>query len=200
MSTRPNFIYWNATDPAGFLADDWENPSRIWAGLKVREAIAGGACSLVEVGPGPGIDYERQFRALVKDGKLYYTGFEGSSNFCQNLADKFPESVWRNLQILDLPPGGFDVVYEKAVLEHQPCLEPCFSTLLAAARRHVVIIWYRPPHDAPFVHAIGPDGCHYCTFNLSDVLALVERAGWKVIEQKHFENPVNEGWVLGRRS
>lgn len=190
-----DFSFWNKVDPENFLTDDWDNPSRKWAGDRVALAVQRGACSLVEAGPGVGIDYERQFRQAVLDGKLSYTGFEGSSSFCARLKKKFPESAWENKTITDLPAGVTEIVYTKAVLEHQPALEPSLSRFLGAATKFAILIWYRPPAS----REVGTveDGVHYRTYCKADVLNVVARSGWRIVEEAAFDSG-NVGWFLER--
>lgn len=194
-----DFTYWNRLlHPERFLEDDWNNPARAWAGQKVVELSAEGAFRMAEVGPGNGIDYERQFRELVRQGKLMYDGYEGSSTLCQSLQARHPESAWINRPLLDLPSDRFDLVYAKAVLEHQPALDPSLSHLLGAAKKAAILIWYRPPAAAE-LHEIGAAGEHYWTFRRDDVLAVVARAGWQIVEEASLPGEGNLGWVLRRR-
>lgn len=188
-----DFAYWNSVDPDRFLADDWDNPSRMWAGSVIRMASESGCRTMVEVGPGPGVDYDRQFRQMVFDGKLFYTGYEGSSKLCAALRQKYPEADWRNEPLDDLPQRTFEIAYVKAVLEHQSALEPSFSRILASARRLVILIWYRPPAGEPISSV--QDGVYYQTFRRVDVLRVVAEAGWKIAEEVSFASG-NLGWRL----
>lgn len=188
-----DFSYWNTVDPSLFLADDWDNPSRAWAGSVIRMAAESGCHTMAEVGPGPGVDYERQFRQSVFDGKLFYTGFEGSRKLCAALRQKFPEADWRNQPLIELPQRAFDIVYSKAVLEHQPSLEPSLSHLLASAKRLAIIIWYRPP-AAEAISSVT-DGVYYQTFRRGDVLGVIAEAGWRIADEVAFASG-NLGWRL----
>lgn len=188
-----DFSYWNGVDPDQFLADDWDNPSRAWAGAAVRMAIESGSHTMVEVGPGPGVDYLRRFRQSVFDGKLFYTGCEGSSKLCAALRKKYPEANWRNQPLTGLLPRSFDIVYAKAVLEHQPALEPSLSCLLNAAKRFAILIWYRPPADEAISSV--QDGVYYQTFRRDEVLGVVARSGWRIVEEMTFSSG-NVGWRL----
>lgn len=188
-----DFTYWNQVDPSGFLVDDWGNPSRAWAGHAVAAAIGRGCKTMVEAGPGVGVDYGEQFRKFVVEGALTYTGHEGSSNFCAHLRTRFPEATWLNKTIADLPRGGHDIVYSRAVLEHQPSLEPALSRFLGAAKKLAILIWYRPPAAAAI--SSKEDGVYYHTFRLDEVLDVVRTARWKIIEETAFDGG-NVGWLL----
>lgn len=188
VSTGPNFRYWNQVDPCQFLAHDWENPSREWAAGKAIEFTGDGL--LLEVGPGPGVDYERYFKGVVS-----YCGFEGSANLWHSLCARFPETAWHQLTIDDLRPLSADVVYARHVMEHQPALEPALGQMLGAARHVVVLTWYRPPAEKAFGEVW--EGVHCQTFARAEVMAAVERAGFGLLESEAFESG-DETWVLLR--
>lgn len=195
VNGSPAFDYWNQRQSEDFLEDDWGNPSRFWAGTKISEAAKSGLVSMIEVGPGSGIDYARLFRPLVAAGKITYAGYDGSASFCASLTKRFAESKWHCAPLLALPAAAADVVYTKAVLEHQPALEPSLSHLLAAARKVVILIWYRPPADGEVGEVV--DGVHYRTYRRSDVLDVVARRGWKIVEEVSFAGG-NVGWKMER--
>ena len=188
----PKFDYWNEQDPEEFLCYDRDNPSRAWVGEAVKKAVSTGARSMVEVGPATGTDYEYHLKKI--DG-LLYKGFEGSLKFCEHLKKKFPEVSWVNATFVDLPIKGFDIVYTKAVFEHQPQLEPHLSCFLEAARQMAIIVWYRPP--AVKKESSTKDGVYYHTFVKSEVLGVIESAGWRVVSETPFQNG-NSGWILER--
>lgn len=196
MTAAPSFRWWDAQDPAHFLEHDWQNPSREWAtgeAIKAVKAKRGG--SLLEVGPGNGVDYERHFRTA----KVRYTAYEGSLTLCNALRERFPTVTWRHAQIADLPPLAADVVYARHVLEHQPALEPALGQLLDAAKRVVVLTWYRPPAPiarCDFYDAHPDIPCQ--TFALRDVQAAVERAGFVIADCEDFVSG-DQGWLLQRR-
>jgi hypothetical protein len=197
----PNFTYWNGVDPATFLNHDWENPSREWACEVAIKAAAGG--TLLEVGPGPGVDYGNHFQHAVLTGRVAYTGYEGSRTLYDALRSRFRESAWENLTIADLPPSGADVVYARHVMEHQPALDPALGQLLNAARRVVVLTWYRPPAREAIVHIW--EGVHCQTYERNQVLDVVARAGFRIAAQRRFPSVAarnfrsgDEAWVLER--
>ena len=189
-----DFSYWDKVDASSFLADDWENKSRTWAGKTVSALVDRGASTMVEVGPGAGVDYVRQFYPLVQAGRLYYTGFEGSVGLCRALQQKYPAAMWQNLSIEGLPERGFDVVYARHVLEHQPALEPALSKLLAAAISYAIVVWYRPPAGAASFEHDAANDVWYQTFERAAVLKSVEAAGFKIAEERTVEPP-HSGWV-----
>jgi hypothetical protein len=188
-SVSPDFGYWNSVNPAEFLAHDWENPSRKWAAEAAVKAANGG--ELLEVGPGPGVDYDRYFRTAA----LTYTGVEGSANLFTALCARFPDGRWANGTIADLPALSADVVYARHVLEHQPALEPALSQLLGAARHAVILTWYRPPGPVAF-HEVWR-GVHCRTFARADVFAAIDRARFRLVDSKGFFSG-DEAWVLNR--
>ena len=191
-----NFDYWNTlAAPEKFLEGDWNNPSRRWAADKVASSVVDGIRTMVEVGPGNGVDYERY---LSKYPDLTYTGWEGSSNLYASLCARHPRANWVQQPLLALPPKSFDLVYARHVLEHQPSLEPSLPHLLDAAIEKVIVVWYRPPASAD-EHAVGAAGEHYWTFKRSDVLDSIGRAGWHIIEEQVLPGDGNLGWVLRRR-
>jgi hypothetical protein len=195
--TAPNFRYWDSVNPATFLDHDWENPSRAWATERALEAAVAGDGTLTEVGPGPGVDYERHFREYALAGLIKYRAHEGSRTLCEALRERFAESTWRNLTLSDLPPLSADVVYARHVLEHQPDLQPALSLVLAAARRVVVLTWYRPPGAA---RSEVWEGVHCHTFDRSRVKAELHAAGFDITARQVFPGESSdEAWVLTRR-
>lgn len=198
-ATNPDFTYWNSVDPASFLDHDWQNPSRQWACNAAIEAANGG--TLLEVGPGPGVDYERYFREYQKAGLLQYAAYEGSQNLCTDLRKRFPEAQWHCQTIADLKLLSFDVVYARHVMEHQPALQPALGLVLGAARHTVVLSWYRAPGPTAF-HEVW-EGVHCQTYQRQAVLRAVAQAGFRITEEQKFEtahNPGDEAWVLERQA
>lgn len=193
-TVSPNFHFWNSVDPTQFLVHDWENPSRQWAAEKAVAMADGG--TLTEVGPGPGVDYARVFSDAVKAGLIQYTAYEGSATLYDSLRARFPEATWQRATIADLPPLSADVVYARHVLEHQPALEPAMGTLLAAARRAAVIVWYRPPGPLAFHEVWAGVHCH--TFARESVLQSVVIAGFRLEVAELFDSG-DEVWVLERQ-
>jgi methyltransferase family protein len=188
-SITPDFRYWNSVDPAHFLEHDWQNPSRVWATAKAIGAAKNG--TLLEVGPGPGVDYERHFAA----SGVPYVGWEGSTNLCKALRFRFPEATWVNGDLSAIPAALADVVYARHVMEHQPALDPALGWLLGAARGTVVLTWYRPPDLTAYSDYW--EGVHCHTFARADVLQAIERHGFRIMEQQTFASG-DETWVLVR--
>lgn len=188
-----NFSYWDTVDPAKFLSDDWGNPSRAWAASQIADAVKRGASSMVEIGPGRGVDYAW----LISKLPIAYSGWEGSRGLFEFLVRKYPDGKWECRPLLDLPAKSFDLVYARHVLEHQPNLEPSLSTLLAAARMAVVIVWYRPPDETGLREYSEVERVHYNTYRRDEVLSIVAANGWRVAAEVMFEpSPSNLGWVL----
>jgi hypothetical protein len=186
--TTPSFTYWNSVNPTTFLKHDWENPSRQFAAEKAIELATGG--TLLEVGPGPGVDYRRWFSRADVD----YCGYEGSQSLHAALQRRFPEAVWQCKTIADMEPLSADVVYARHVMEHQPALEPALGQLLSAAKKYVVLTWYRPP--APRASYDIWEGVIAHTYKRNSVLAAVASHGWQVATAECFDR--DECWVLTR--
>lgn len=186
----PDFTYWNSVDPALFLSHDWQNPSREWATTAAIGAAKGG--SLLEIGPGPGVDYDKAFR---KSG-VRYLGVEGSATLYDALQSRFPEAVWQHATIADLTPFSADVVYARHVMEHQPSLQPALSQVLGAARHVVVLTWYRPP--GPVARSEVWEGVHCQTYKRATVMQSVAEAGFRIVASQLFFSG-DECWVLERR-
>ena len=190
-TTGPNFRYWDSVDPAHFLEHDWQNPSREWATARAIEAAEGG--TLLEVGPGPGVDYERYF---AKAKGVRYIGLEGSSNLCHALQSRFPDAEWLNGELTALPVRHADVVYARHVMEHQPAIEPALGRLLGAARKAVVLTWYRPPGPVA-VSEVWRD-VHCQTFARTEIMKAIKRHRWRITDTETFTSG-DEAWVLKRR-
>lgn len=194
--TAPSFRYWDSVQPGSFLKHDWENPSRAWATDKaIGEAVKADG-TVLEVGPGPGVDYERHFREAVKSFAIRYSAYEGSQTLQDALQRRFPESTWHWRPLHMLPPQSAAVIYARHVLEHQPALEPALTTLLNAARVAVVLTWYRPPADHAFGEVWEDVPCN--TWNRTEVLRSVKAAGFKLSTKKLFPSG-DEAWILRRK-
>lgn len=191
--TAVNFGYWDSVQPESFLAHDWENPSRQWATRQAIDLAKGG--TLLEVGPGPGVDYDRYFRGAVQAEQLRYIAYEGSENLCSSLQSRYPESSFHWAKISDLQPKIADVVYARHVLEHQPALEPALGQLLNAARSFVVLTWYRPPGPTAFGEVWEGVDCQ--TYQRAEVLKQLTAHGFGIAEQSAFPSG-DEAWVLTR--
>jgi hypothetical protein len=186
--------WWERQEPETFLLFNWSHPSRVvateWAGTQAL--LHGG--ELVEVGPGSGVDYARAFREMVLHGYIRYTGYEPTRAFHVSLQAAYPESSWVNAACDALAPGSADVVYARAVLEHQPALRPALDCLLHAARHAVVLDWYRPPAEVPTCDYVGAVPCQ--TYARGGVRSVIEHLGWTLAETHAVDG--NEVWRLAR--
>lgn len=196
--TAPDFTYWNSVDPASFLDHDWKNPSRQWAAKEAIRLAKNG--TLLEVGPGGGVDYERYFS---KAKGIQYEGLEGSQTLYDSLRQRFPDAAWRNDLLTSLPALSADVVYARHVMEHQPALEPALGLVLGAARHACVLTWYRPPGPQAF-HEIW-EGVYCHTYQRAQVLKAVADAGFVISKSENFAPEVatlpegDEAWLLKRQ-
>lgn len=203
--TRPSTDWWNAQRPETFLAENWHHPSRVYAAMQVlihaQEAANALAkrSTILEVGPGSGHDYRTFFQPWVKAGMFDYIGAEPTATFRQSLIERFPDVSWVNVALQELHPAVTfgDVVYCRAVLEHQPALEPAFTNLLRATCFALVIDFYRPPWQHSPVDAIW-EGVHQWTFNELDLQLIANREGCELdVREKVADNEV---WIFRRVS
>lgn len=177
---------WEQMDPTTFLTEDATNPARALA----AEIIKGHTpCTMIEVGPGTGIDYELHFSRM---SGLDYHGIEACKRFVERLValhgNHFSAGTFASLKY-----RSADVLYTKATLEHQPGFKFGLGQMFNAARRAVVINWYRPlmnkgPAKISFSEG---DQLHYNQYVLSDVRALATAMGWKLIKNVMTGGPVN---------
>jgi hypothetical protein len=191
------FDYWDQVDKDIFLASDRDNPARAfvanWVSDFCRHNEGRVMPTMLEVGPGPGIDYERFYRNMVKSGMLGYAMIDGSAGMCDFLRKKFPEAMVATATFENLVEGGTDIVYTKALFEHQPELETPLRQFLAAGKRLAIVNWYRPPADEE-VFTVGKDKCIYATWKREDVLRIGRECGWGEPEITAFDNG-NEVWI-----
>ncbi len=197
MTASPDFRYWNSVDPSSFLDHDWKNPSRQWACREAIKAAKGG--TLLEVGPGQGLDYDKYFS---KAKGVTYSAYEGSQTLHDSLQQRFPAATWVNGLITDLQPLSADVVYARHVMEHQPALEPALGLVLGAARHVCVLTWYRPPGPVAYHEVWEGVYCH--TYQREQVLKAVEAHGFTIAKSENFPPEVatlsegDEAWLLKR--
>ena len=197
-----DFTVWNGLPaPGEFLADDRANPARRVAVVLMLDELALGAqapLDVLELGPGPGWDYGDHFRPLVQAGVLRYRAIEGSEAFVRSMRERWPEVDVRQGTFEDLEPGSADVVYCKAVIEHQPGFRAPLQRLVEAARRLLILTWYRPPIEAGEVRCFGK-GCWYNTYNRGDVMGFLRGLGCRELEIVPVRwTPDNEVWSVRR--
>jgi hypothetical protein len=186
--------WWEAQDPGTFLFPNWDHPSRAIGTAAAIGAVGHG--SLVEVGPGAGVDYARAFRPLALTGDLQYVGWEATALFCAALRRRYPEAAWHHAPLQHLLPASCDVIYARAVLEHQADPLAALATLLAAARVAVVIDWYRPPAERASCDYLGSVPCH--TVDRGRAAAMVDMKGYVLAGVHAIAG--NEVWHLERAS
>lgn len=150
--------WWEQQDAAQFLAPNKDHPSRAIGTDAALELVRYGL--LVEVGPGTGIDYARAFQPHVLHGTLDYVGWEVTAKFCDHLRAHYPEATWHHAPLQHLLPLSCDVIYARAVLEHQTDPLAALGVLCDAARVGLVLDWYRPPADAQSFSWCGSVPCH----------------------------------------
>lgn len=197
MTASLDFVWWEKQEPATFLAFDWGNASRE-LGCSMALLATKQYGTLLEVGPGSGVDYARSFRPAVLARRIKYIGYEPTQRFYRALTEKYPEANWGDVPLSMICPRSADVVYIRAVLEHQPTLEPALTSVCEAARAVVVIDWYRPPADVATHEMYNGVWCH--TFAIADVRAVIERAGFRLDEIATVSGSPNEVWRLTRKA
>lgn len=98
--------------------------------------------SVLDVGCGPGVEYEGIVRAGLS---VRYTGVDVTSQMIDVAKSKFPDAKWIVGDIYDLPfpDRSFELVMCRAVLEHLPDYTGALKELNRVARRLVLITLYR---------------------------------------------------------
>ena len=196
---KVDFKFWDDVDKETFLGDDVANPARAFVAGVVRDVVEKiGPVTMAEVGPGPGIDYGLFYEAMIKNHDLVrYDMIEGSLGMAEHLQKKFPRAGVFHGTFADLPPASFDVVYTKALFEHQPVLEEPLRQFLAAARRVAIVNWYRPPAAQAVFDIV--DNIVYATWLRDDVLRIGRECGWGEPEiYSGFLPQNNEVWIWRR--
>ena len=176
MQTEADCTFWD-TVPGYFLADDRSNPSRAIAAGIIQREVEAGAWFMLEIGPCLGFDYEDHLRRIHK---LTYTGYEGSATCCQNLERRFGAGIFQHKTFKDLQRLSFDIIYTKATLEHQPDFQYALNQMLMAAKRLVLINWYRPPAEVPITEFNTKIQLHSNTYKKADVVAAILATGRKL--------------------
>jgi len=174
------FDLWDKLPPDRFLTDDRHNPARALAAGIVRKEVArlGGSASLLELGPGPGFDYADHFSAIAG---LEYSALEGSKKLLAHCTQRFPQA--------DFQLGGFlalqrrqersiDIVYAKAVFEHQASFQEPLRSFLRVARSLALINWYLPPGPTAQLRYNEQERMHYNRYAAGAVLKEITDAGF----------------------
>ena len=175
-----DFSVWNNLPDAqvqNFLASDYAHPSRAVMAAEVLRFIAGSTMPVLmaEVGPAIGRDFGHYYAAGVRAGRLHYTAYEGSWKLASAFKERHPDIPVINGGFAELPPLGFDIVVSRAVIEHQPTLEPALTQQLRAARRLCLIGWFIPPGDTLNVGLHPIENVHYNRYPQSEVAAAFEK-------------------------
>ncbi len=170
-----SFDYWDGLDdPGAFLRDDRDNPVRAWVAAHLAGLCTNGPVDLMEIGPGSGLDY---IEHLSKIPYLRYHALEGSVTLCDHLEQTRPEMLIDVGSFIDLEPFSYDIIYTKATLEHQPDFADPLLRMIAAARREVILVWYRPPAEEPIKSFDEQQKVHYNTYRRADVEAVIASTG-----------------------
>jgi hypothetical protein len=187
MHNEADTAFWENVDADVFLSEDAENPARSLAAAIIEAYLP---CSMIEIGPGPGTDYFRHFSMLPG---LSYRGIEGCRKFAARLIRLAGSDLFVHGTFTDLKPCCVDVAYTKATLEHQPDFRWSLKQMLLAARRAVVINWYRP------LLAEGPSEIcynaaqrlHYNRYSLSEIVPFIEGLDWRLDQLFSTDGPEN---------
>jgi SAM-dependent methyltransferase len=122
-----------------YIADD--HPDREWF---VEWVMSKRPCSVLEVGAG-GMHEARRLKARGALGSVRYSVIDVAKNFLVKGREEFPEIdfVEGSLNQMRFANDSFDIVYCRAVLEHQPYYEKPVSEMFRVARHFVVINLFR---------------------------------------------------------
>lgn len=171
MSSSPPFQFWDTLDdPAAWLTADRDNPGRALAALEALDDPE--IRSVVEVGPGPGYDWQDFWRG----SRVQYEAIEGSPGMVAHLKRTLPDMPVRVGTFEDLGTAAYDLAYVKAVLEHQRGFREALGHLLRAARRKVLVEWYLPPGDVEELR-VDAHGIPANRYARADVLAFLAEHG-----------------------
>jgi trans-aconitate methyltransferase len=177
------FDIWNTVNPKTFLDNDRANPARGHA-AKIIERAAKAAkrrvkYTVLEVGPGNGIDYHDHFSRLEKLGIIAYSAIEPSQALLKEFKSRSPNVPIQQGTFSDLRKKQTDCLYTKAVFEHQPDILFPLSSVLAAARLLIVVNWYIPPDDAKAaIRYDETEKVFYNCYSETTVKEIIESAGW----------------------
>lgn len=195
---------WDKQDPEEFLADDASNPVRLAALKEIEQAVSRikkGVPTLLEIGCGPGIDYLNHIRPLVTSRRLKYIGFDICAPFIDRMKRLCPETgaAFKTCGFGSLPKKPmYDITYAKAVLEHQPALNPALRSLLQATKRTCIISWYLAPDEQGAFKWSENDKVHYNRFAKSEVYSTAESCGFSIVE-KAVEQSTGLLYILTRK-
>ena len=106
--------------------------------------IVGDGESFLDVGCGPGIDFENLVRKHHR--KLRYRGYDLSPGFVDTCRALFPEGDFRVGDALALPEPdeSWDTVLLRHIVEHTAGYEAPILEAMRVARKRVVIVLWRP--------------------------------------------------------
>lgn len=126
--------------------DGVDQPSRQW----VIGQVPDGA-SLLDVGCGPGVEYENFLGAGRSDILERYTGLDISDGMVEACRELFPYGDFQQGSADDLPfeDNSYDVVLLRHVLEHSLGYVHEIAEAVRVARHKVLIIMWRPLTSGP---------------------------------------------------
>lgn len=117
--------------------------SRDWTLTMVKDGE-----SLLDIGYGPGCDYEN-FK--VHNRQITYRGYDFAPGFMAACKELFPEGDFRVGDAMSIPEpdASWDTVLLRHVLENTPEFETPICEALRVARKRVIIIMWRPLLPGP---------------------------------------------------
>ena len=204
MNELSNFAIWSQVNVSTFLEDDRANPARKAASeaieAVVRQPIVRSkkSFSVLEIGPGNGIDYQDHFSKLEASKLISYEAYEPSPKLRAEFQRRCPQAKVRNATFAQLKPKSWSCIYVKAVFEHQPEIVAPLKAVLDAAVKLVVINWYLPPDDElAKIELNEAEQVYYNIYPKSLVSQIIAEAGWTLREHKP-EGSLNTLYILTR--
>jgi ubiquinone/menaquinone biosynthesis C-methylase UbiE len=155
----------NISNPGNYMRGHGDSvgvASRDWVLTQIKDGE-----SLLDVGCGPGVEYEN----LVRHNRdVIYRGVDFSQCFIDACHDMFPGGDFRfgDARKLEEADKSFDTVLLRHVLEHCPGYADPIAEACRVARKRVLIVMWRIPSVQPDrIQDLGDEG--YCSdYNKSE--------------------------------
>lgn len=136
--------------------------------------------SFAEIGFGSCIDFIQAFKDWHDEARIVYTGYDITPNFVEWAKRRHPGYDFRLGGFDALVGRSYDIVYARHIFANQaPGLtRPYVHQMLESALSLCQIIWHVVPHDGSDVVHAKSQGAWVNCYRKSDILAIVEDAGF----------------------
>jgi len=170
----------------------------------IRRIIKKNKGSVLDVGCGPGIEFE----GLKKDKiDVNYLGVDVSNKMVKIASELHPDGNFINARVEDLPfeDRKFTTTICNHLLEHVKNYQVAIRELLRVTNKTALLVFFINPDEKPTSRHIGYDNTIYTKYNRTELINFINQLGWKVeeitgIDQPKRKNATETIYILTRKN